>query len=49
MKDFTYISYYGDNLIGIAVLKDKPWKSLQDLVEDGKTNPEQDQLRHRRA
>ena len=40
LKDFTYISYYGDNLIGIAVLKDKPWKSLQDLVEDGKKNPE---------
>jgi tripartite-type tricarboxylate transporter receptor subunit TctC len=40
LKDFTYISYYGDNLIGIAVLKDKPWKSLQDLIEDGKKNPD---------
>lgn len=40
MKDFTFISYYGDNLIGIAVLKDKPWKTLQDLVEDGKKNPD---------
>ncbi len=40
LKDFTFISYYGDNLIGIAVLKDKPWKTLQDLVEDGKKNPE---------
>ncbi len=40
LKDFTYISYYGDNLIGIAVLKDKPWKSLQELVEDGKKNPD---------
>jgi len=40
LKDFTFISYYGDNLIGIAVLKDKPWKTLQDLVEDGKKNPD---------
>jgi tripartite-type tricarboxylate transporter receptor subunit TctC len=40
LKDFTYVSYYGDNLIGIAVLKDKPWKSLADLIEDGKKNPE---------
>jgi tripartite-type tricarboxylate transporter receptor subunit TctC len=40
LKDFTFISYYGDNLIGIAVLKNKPWKTLQDLVEDGKKNPE---------
>ena len=40
LKDFTFISYYGDNLIGIAVLKDKPWKTLQDLIEDGKKNPE---------
>jgi tripartite-type tricarboxylate transporter receptor subunit TctC len=40
LKDFTYISYFGDNLIGIAVLKDKPWKSLQDLIEDAKKNPE---------
>jgi tripartite-type tricarboxylate transporter receptor subunit TctC len=39
MKDFTFISYYGDNLIGIAVLKDKPWKTLQDLVDEGKRNP----------
>ena len=40
LKDFAYISYFGDNLIGIAILKDKPWKSLQDLVEDGKRNPD---------
>ena len=26
LNDFSYISYYGDNLIGIAVLKDKPWR-----------------------
>ena len=40
LKDFTYISYFGDNLIGIAVLREKPWKSLEDLIEDGKKNPE---------
>jgi tripartite-type tricarboxylate transporter receptor subunit TctC len=40
LKDFTFISYYGDNLIGIAVLKDKPWRSLQDLIEEGRRNPE---------
>jgi putative tricarboxylic transport membrane protein len=39
MKDFSFISYYGDNLIGIAVLKDKPWKTLQELVDEGKRNP----------
>jgi tripartite-type tricarboxylate transporter receptor subunit TctC len=39
MKDFTFISYYGDNLIGIAVLKDKPWKTLQELIDEGKRDP----------
>jgi tripartite-type tricarboxylate transporter receptor subunit TctC len=39
MKSFSFISYYGDNLIGIAVLKDKPWKTLKELVDDGKKNP----------
>ncbi|MBB5055190.1 tripartite-type tricarboxylate transporter receptor subunit TctC [Afipia massiliensis] len=36
---FSYISYYGDNVIGIAVRSDSKWKSLQDLVDDGKTRP----------
>lgn len=36
---FTYISYYGDNVIGVAVRSDSPWKSLKDLVEDGKARP----------
>lgn len=39
LKSFTYISYYGDNLIGIAVPADSKWKTLQDLVADGKANP----------
>jgi tripartite-type tricarboxylate transporter receptor subunit TctC len=36
---FSYISYYGDNVIGIAVKSDAPWKTLHDLIEDGKTRP----------
>lgn len=36
IKSFSFISYYGDNLIGIAVLKEKPWQTLKDLIEDGK-------------
>ncbi len=38
-KSFSYISYYGDNLIGVAVPANAPWKTLKDLVEDGKKNP----------
>lgn len=36
LKDVSYIMNYGDNLIGIAVLADSPWKTLADLIEDGK-------------
>jgi tripartite-type tricarboxylate transporter receptor subunit TctC len=36
---FSYVSYYGDNVIGIAVKSDAPWKTLQDLVDDGKKRP----------
>jgi tripartite-type tricarboxylate transporter receptor subunit TctC len=36
---FSYISYYGDNLIGIAVLSDAPWKTLSDLIAGAKANP----------
>lgn len=39
LTDFTFISYYGDNLIGVAVRADAPWKTLQDLIDDGKKNP----------
>lgn len=39
LKSFAYVSYYGDNLIGIAVLADSKWQSLKDLVEDGKASP----------
>jgi tripartite-type tricarboxylate transporter receptor subunit TctC len=39
IEGFTYISYYGDNLIGVAVLENAPWKNLSDLVEAGKKNP----------
>ena len=36
---FSYISYYGDNLIGIAVPADSRWKTLADLIAEGKANP----------
>ena len=36
---FSYISYYGDNLIGIAVLTESPLKSLDDLIAVGKKEP----------
>ncbi len=39
IHDFSYISYYGDNLIGIAVLQDSPHKTLADLLAFGKANP----------
>ena len=39
VEAFSYVSYYGDNLIGIAVPADAPWKKLSDLVADGKANP----------
>jgi tripartite-type tricarboxylate transporter receptor subunit TctC len=36
---FSYISYYGDNVIAVATRSDAPWKTLKDLVEDGKKRP----------
>jgi len=39
VEAFSYVSYYGDNLIGIAVLADAPWKKLADLIADGKAQP----------
>ena len=39
INSFSYISYYGDNVIGIAVRSDSKWKSLQELVDDGKVRP----------
>ena len=39
INGFTFVSYYGDNIIGIAVKADAPWKTLNDLVEDGKKRP----------
>lgn len=39
LKSFSYVSYYGDNLIGVAVLADSKWKTMKDLIEDGKANP----------
>ncbi|MGB3271492.1 MAG: tripartite tricarboxylate transporter substrate binding protein [Xanthobacteraceae bacterium] len=39
IESFSYISYYGDNLIGIAVLDDSPFKTVQDLIAEGKKSP----------
>jgi len=39
VEDFSYISYYGDNLIGIAVLEDSPFKTIDDLLAKGKEAP----------
>jgi tripartite-type tricarboxylate transporter receptor subunit TctC len=36
---FSFISYYGDNLIGVVVRKEAKWESLNDLIEDAKRNP----------
>lgn len=39
INSFSYISYYGDNLIGIAVLTGSPLSSLEDLIAVGKKEP----------
>lgn len=39
INDFSYISYYGDNVIGVAVLDKSPYKTLGDIVAEGKMNP----------
>lgn len=39
IKAFSYVSYFGDNLIGIAVLSKSRWKTLADLVAEGKASP----------
>jgi tripartite-type tricarboxylate transporter receptor subunit TctC len=39
INSFSYISYYGDNVIAVATRSDAPWKTLNDLVEDGKKRP----------
>jgi tripartite-type tricarboxylate transporter receptor subunit TctC len=38
-KDFTYIISYGQGMGGIFVQSASPFKSLQDLIEQGKKNP----------
>lgn len=39
INDFSYISYYGDNVIGVAVLSKAPWNTLGELIEAGKKEP----------
>ncbi|WBY00532.1 tripartite tricarboxylate transporter substrate binding protein [Ramlibacter tataouinensis] len=36
IQGFSYISYYGDNLIGVAVPASSPFKTLRDLVAHAK-------------
>lgn len=38
INGFSYISYFGDNLIGIVVPASSPFKTLQDLIAHAKTN-----------
>lgn len=39
MESFSFVSYYGDNLIGIVAGADRPWDSIEELIEDGTENP----------
>jgi len=39
MESFDFVSYYGDNLIAIAVRADSPYQSIEDLLEAGRANP----------
>lgn len=39
VKSFSFISYYGDNLIGIVVGKNARWRTLKELIESGKRDP----------
>jgi tripartite-type tricarboxylate transporter receptor subunit TctC len=39
INSFSYVSYYGDNLIGIAVASESPYKSLEELLATGKKEP----------
>lgn len=36
---FSYVSYFGDNLIGITVLSKSRWTTLADLLAEGKASP----------
>ncbi|MGE0233443.1 MAG: tripartite tricarboxylate transporter substrate binding protein [Flavobacteriaceae bacterium] len=38
IEGFSYISYYGDTLIGIAVHASSPFKTLQELIAHAKNN-----------
>jgi len=44
LKDITYIAGWVDQPFGIQVRADAPWKTLQDLIDYAKKNP--DKIRH---
>lgn len=39
LESFSFISYYGDNMIGIVAMDGAPWDTLDDLIEAGKESP----------
>jgi len=36
---FSYVTYMGDNVIGVVVRANSRWKTVQDLIAEGKKNP----------
>ena len=38
-EGFSYVSYMGDNVIGVVVRADSRWKTIDDLIAEGKKNP----------
>ena len=36
---FSYVTYMGDNIIGVVVRADSRWKTIHDLIAEGKAKP----------
>jgi tripartite-type tricarboxylate transporter receptor subunit TctC len=39
IESFTFIHSYTEPLLGVVVKADAPWKTFQDLIDEGKRNP----------
>lgn len=39
IESFTFIHSYTEPLLGVVVRADAPWKTFQDLIDEGKRNP----------
>jgi tripartite-type tricarboxylate transporter receptor subunit TctC len=39
VDSFTFINSYTDPVLGVVVRADAPWKTFQELVDEGKKNP----------